>query len=316
MWVLAIGDINVDIIARTKMPHKGKQVVPRDFEFHGGGCAANFAFACARLGAKSKIVGKVGADFFGDLVLDELRKGSVDVRDVAVTEGRTGITFAMSEKEERSFVTFRGENANFVERDIPLTRLDYDIVHMPAFFLLEKLRPSFSKLATRARNQGAFTSIDTGWDPFGKWSETEFLLDAIKSFDVFMPNLEEARSILGAPVAKERTLMERLFRLGPKVVVLKKGEKGSIVGEKGKKLLRVPPFRVKAVDTTGAGDVFGAAFMMAYLNSKDVEAAARFASAAASISVSGVGWSSYPTWDQVNNVLRKSGFRAVLFKLT
>lgn len=314
MWVLAIGDINVDIIARTKLPPKGKQVVPRDFEFHGGGCAANFAFACAKLGAKSKIVGKVGADHFGDFVIEELKKGPVDVRDVDVTEGRTGITFAMAEEGERSFVTFRGENATFSERDIPFTRLDYDIVHIPSFFLLEGMRPSFSRLATRARNQGAFTSIDTGWDPFGKWAETEFLIDSIKSFDAFLPNIEEARAILKAPVAKEKTLVERFLRIGPKVVVIKRGAKGSIVGEKNERVRRVPPFRIKAVDTTGAGDVFGAAFLLAYLSTKDVEVAGRFASAAAAISVAGAGWSSYPTLDQVNDFLRKKGFRAVRLK--
>jgi len=314
MWVLAIGDINVDIIARTKLPPKGKQVVPQDLEFHGGGCAANFAFACAKLGAKSKIVGKVGADYFGDLVIEELKKGPVDVQDVAVTDGRTGITFAVAEEEERSFVTFRGENATFVERDIPFTRLDYDIVYMPSFFLLESLRQSFSKLATRARNQGSFTSIDTGWDPFGKWAETEFLIDAIKSFDAFLPNLDEARAILRAPAAKEKTLMERLFRIGPRVVAIKRGEKGSIVGEKDNKIFRVPPFRIKAVDTTGAGDVFGAAFLLAYMSTKDVEVAGRFANAAAAVSVTGVGWSGYPTLGQVNDLLRKKGFRAVRLK--
>ncbi|MEW6592319.1 MAG: carbohydrate kinase family protein [Candidatus Hadarchaeota archaeon] len=332
--VLAIGDINVDIIARTSFPPKGKQVVAKDFELHGGGCAANFALACARLGVKSKLIGKVGADEFGEFALKQLKKGGVDVLDVMISEGRTGVTVAVVEGKERSFITFRGENATFSKSDILVDRLDYDIIHMPSFFLLESLRPSYSLLAAKAKKQGAcLTSLDTGWDPFGKWWRTEFLAEALKNFDVFLPNLDEARGVLRAPTVSERALVDRVLEAGPRIVAIKRGSKGSIVGQgtvpalppkvpvlsfKGpqavkqeKKFAKVKPFKVEVVDTTGAGDVFNAAFLLAYMYSKDIITAATFANAAAALSVTGPGWSGYPGWSQVNAYLRKNGLQQV-----
>ncbi|MEW5995488.1 MAG: PfkB family carbohydrate kinase, partial [Candidatus Zixiibacteriota bacterium] len=64
-------------------------------------------------------------------------------------------------------------------------------------------------------------------------------------------------------------------------------------------------------DTTGAGDVFNSAFLLAYMNTKDMTTAATFANAAAALSVTGPGWSSYPSWSQVNDFLRKNGFQQV-----
>ncbi len=313
MKVLAIGDVNVDIIVPSKIPEKGKQVTVESFQIHGGGCAANFVLACARLGAKSKLIGRVADDVFGRFVLDKLRKEGVDIRDVAVSaDGKTGATVAFVEGAERSFVTYRGENAAFSDADISadIGKIDANLVHIPSFFLLEKLRPSYAKLARRARANGAATSFDTGWDPFGKWGKTKFLMNALKNFDIFLPNMDEARAILRDSRASEAQLARKFFELGIKAVAIKEGGRGSFVANKHKSA-RIPAFRVRVVDSTGAGDVFNAAFLMAYLAGKDIVAAGRFANAAAAISVTGAGWSKYPTLAQVNKLLRERGFGSI-----
>ncbi len=303
--VLAIGDTNVDLIVPSKVPAKGKQVVAKDFQIHGGGCAANFALACAKLGAKSKLVGRVADDIFGRLVLEELSRQGVDIRDVIVSAGgKTGATIALVEGAERSFVSYCGENAVFSEKDISIGKIDADLVHIPSFFLLEKLRPSYAKLARRARAVGAMTSFDTGWDPFGKWGKTKFLMNALKNFDVFLPNIDEARAILQEPRGTDAQLAKKLLELGLKAVAIKKGKQGSFVADRAKSA-RIPVFKTKVVDSTGAGDVFNAAFLVAYLSGNDIAAAGRFANAAAAISVTGAGWSRYPTLKQVNDFLRR-----------
>lgn len=308
MKVLAIGDINVDVILPSGPPPRGKQVVIGDFEIHGGGCATNFALACAKLGAEVKLIGRVGDDYWGQLVLKKLRENRINVEDVVVVKGgKTGATFALVEGAERSFITYRGENAVFSVKDVRVARIDADLVHIPSFFLLEKLQPDYANLMGKIRRKGIWVSFDTGWDPFGRWSDNKFLFAALKEADIFLPNLDEARIILRSLKADGRALVKKLFELGLRVTAIKMGERGSLVADRVK-VARVPPFEVEVVDTTGAGDVFNAAFLLAYFSKKDVVLAGRFANAAAAISVTRAGWGNYPTRSEVNALLRSSGF--------
>jgi ribokinase len=82
------------------------------------------------------------------------------------------------------------------------------------------------------------------------------------------------------------------------------GSKGCFAAEKGKKV-RLPAFKVKVVDTTGAGDVFNAGFAVSYLRGESLEYCAKFASAAAAISITGEGWSRYPSLSQVEEFLSR-----------
>ncbi len=85
--IATIGDVNVDLIARIdKMPDLGKQVITKDFQIHGGGCSANFALQCARLGMDTQLFGKVGDDVFGTYVLVELDDNKVNTKNVRLTD--------------------------------------------------------------------------------------------------------------------------------------------------------------------------------------------------------------------------------------
>jgi ribokinase len=126
--IATIGDVNVDLIARIdRMPDLGKQVVTSDFQTHGGGCSANFSMQCARLGMDIQLFGKLGDDVFGRFVLIELEDNRVDTRNVRLTDRKTGVTVAMVQGIERSFVTFRGENATYNINDIDLTKIKWKL---------------------------------------------------------------------------------------------------------------------------------------------------------------------------------------------
>ncbi len=313
MRILAIGDINVDIILRSGPPHKGKQVVINDYDVYGGGCATNFSYACAKLGAKVKLIGRVGGDYWGNHVIQELDGAGVDVCDVnLVKSGKTGVTFALVENLERSFISFRGENARFSAKDMQKEFRGFDLVHIPSFFLLESLQQDYAGLMRKAKEDGALVSFDTGWDPFGRWSGNKALPPALKMADFFLPNLDEARKILGKPKASESEAANGFLRTGLKAVAIKNGARGSFVAD-GKNSAKIPAFKVGVVDTTGAGDVFNAAFMVSYLSGNDVVVAGRFANAAAALSVTGAGWAKYPKLADVNALLRSSGFEPVRF---
>jgi len=311
MRALAIGDLNVDLFLPFGIPPMGKQVFVRDSQISGGGCAANFAVACAKLGAKSKLIARIGKDVFGKFLLEELRRHGVDDEDITVSEdGKTGVSIALVERADRSIITYRGENAAFSEADMKETKIDADLVHIPSFFILEGLRPIYSKLARKAHEAGAVVSFDTGWDPLKKWSKTEYFSEALKSSDIFLPNIYEARAILNEPKWNEKKLAEKFLQMGVKAVAIKTDKRGSFVADDSKSA-EIPPFKVNVVDPTGAGDVFDAAFLLPYICGKDVISSGRFANAAAAIKIAGSGWSSYPTLAQVNQLLQKNGFAPI-----
>ncbi|MBC7219155.1 MAG: carbohydrate kinase family protein [Hadesarchaea archaeon] len=303
--ILSIGDLNIDIVIPFEMPSHGKQVFVKDCHFSGGGCAANFAVACARLGAKSKLVSRIGADIFSKYLLTELRRHGVDEKDIVVsTRDKTGVSLAMVRGGDRSIITHRGANATLSLADLKGFKMDAELVHLPSFFILERLRPSYVKIEKWARKAGALISFDTGWDPSGRWSRTKHLLKALRGCDFFLPNLHEARSILNKPRGNPKELAEELLLMGIKTVAIKLGHRGAFVAD-GSTSAYIPPLRVKVIDPTGAGDVFNAAFLLSYIKTRDLIKSGRFASAAAAIKIAGAGWSSYPTAAQVHRFLRK-----------
>ncbi|MFN4133743.1 MAG: carbohydrate kinase family protein, partial [Candidatus Hadarchaeales archaeon] len=296
--IVAVGDINADIILRAPLPARGTQVLVDRMEIHGGGCATNFAFACARFGARAKLIARVGEDLVGEMILRKLKLGGVDISGVTVGWGSTGVTVALVEGEERSFISFRGENEIFSAGDIDEKDLDGDVVHMPSFFLLKSLQPSYPSMMKKAKKNGAMVSFDTGWDPMKWWGRNRFLMPTIKEADLFFPNFREAAEILGKRATPQK-LAEEFLRVGPKIVVVKMGERGAVATEAGGKTYTSKAFRVKVVDTTGAGDVFNAGFIVSYLRTKDVQFSLRFGCAAAALSITGVGWEKYPSFKDV-----------------
>jgi len=306
--VVSIGDINVDIILRSGFPPRGKQVVVDDYKVYGGGCATNFALACARLGVKTKLIGRIGDDYWGKSLLKKLRENGVNTADVVISKDtKTGVTYAIVDEEERSFISYRGGNAHLSITDIPLEKIQADVVHIPSFFLLQSLRPHYQKLMKHAKSGGALVSFDTGWDPFNRWRKTKYLFDALRNANVFLPNLDEARMITGKLAASPKELAERLLKMGPEIVCVKLGKNGSVVADHGG-TRKIQPFTVEVIDSTGAGDVFNAAFMVGYLKTKDIVRSGIFANAAAAISITGPGWAKYPHASEVNGFLRSYGF--------
>ncbi len=308
--IATIGDVNVDLIARIdRMPELGRQVITKDFQTHGGGCSANFSLSCARLGMDVQLFGKVGDDVFGTYVLVELEDNRVDTKNVLLTDKKTGVTVAMVQGIERSFITFRGENATYCLNDIDVSKISADIVHLPSYFLLDGLRNDYVKLIDLLHAARIKVSFDTGWDPRGFARETvDPLFEILPRVDVFLPNIDEARNILGLdPKTGPERAAEILLDMGVKVVAIKMGSDGCWVADR-KNIEYVPAFKVKVVDTTGAGDNFNAGFISGYINGRPLRECAIIGSATAALKIGGIGWSTYPTRKQVNTFLADRGF--------
>jgi len=300
--VTSIGDINVDIIT-TKlkdMPQRDSQVIAPEIALSSGGCAANFAKAVGKLGTKTRFIGKVGEDVFGDFLRGNFN--GVDLR--LLTGSKTGITVAITfEDDTRSFITYPGSNSELRVGDIDFNLIKGKCLHIASFFL-QGLREDTSKILNYAHDNKMMVSFDTGWDPRG-WSDedTKLVKNILQNVDIFFPNIREGGAITGA--RDNEDICKKLLDLGPEIIALKLGKLGCCIATRDESY-PIPPFKVETIDTTGAGDVFDAAFIFGYLKNWDLEKTGRFANAAAALSTTGYGTERYPSEGEVDKLLLKS----------
>jgi sugar/nucleoside kinase (ribokinase family) len=302
--VLVIGELNVDMVVSglDTLPKLAQEITAADLQVVLGSSSAICAAGLARLGAEVDFLGKVGDDYFGDLVTRELRELGVGtrhvVRDPAV---RTGVTISLTYAQDRALVTYLGSIAALRLTDIQTSILeDYDHMHVGSYFLQKGLQPEIQDLFELAHRTGLTTSLDTGWDPEERWGGDE-LLELLALVDIFFPNEVEACAITGTDNA-ELALRE----LGQRTVlaVVKMGAEGAMALHHGE-IVHSPGFRVDVADTTGAGDSFDAGFVFAHIvQGQPLEDALRFANACGALSATGYGGTAaQPTLQQVQEML-------------
>jgi sugar/nucleoside kinase (ribokinase family) len=302
--VLVVGELNVDMIVSglDSFPRLAQEIIAADLQMVLGSSSAICAAGLARLGAEVDFLGKVGNDYFGDLVTGGLRELGVGtryvIRDPAV---RTGITISLTYAQDRALVTYLGSIAALRLTDIQTSILKAcDHLHVGSYFLQKGLQPELHDLFDMAHRTGLTTSLDTGWDPEEKWGGDK-LLEVLALVDVFFPNEEEACAIAGASNAELalRELDQRAM-----LVVLKQGAEGAMALHAGE-IVRSPSFKVDVVDTTGAGDSFDAGFLFAHIvQGQPLEDALRFANACGALSTTAYGGTAaQPTLQQVLEML-------------
>jgi len=288
--LVVIGDCNPDVmvLGEDVTPAFGQQekLVDR-VSLEVGGSAAITAVAAARLGLKVALIAVVGNDPAGTFMLDQLAREGVDVSTVIVRDGvPTGMTVALSRGGDRAILTALGAIALLssadVSRDI-LARARH--VHVSSYFLLaDSLGPGLAGVLADARAVGAVTSLDTNWDPSGRWVD-EHLSAAIAQADLLLPNEAEALALSGAASPGAAALA--LASAGPAVAV-KLGERGVLCAEgSAMHQVSVPP--VRPVDTTGAGDCFNAGLIAGLLQGLPLPNAAALGCATGALSTGALG---------------------------
>ena len=282
--IIVVGSINMDLVAHARqIPVPGQTVIGTGFDTTPGGKGANQAVAAARLGYPVKMIGAVGApregnfDVFGQALLDNLAEAGVDTASVARVSGPSGIaSILVAENGENSIVVVPGANAKMdcatIDRQAALIR-SAGMVLCQLELPLETVRHTLALCAE--------AGVPVVLDPA---PAAQLPNEAFRQATWFTPNETEAAFYLGAISAPEQAARQ-LLDMGLKGVVLKRGAEGAYVAVAGGKAAWVKPFSVQAVDTVAAGDCFNGAFAVALLEGQDPWAAARFASAAAAISV-------------------------------
>jgi sugar/nucleoside kinase (ribokinase family) len=294
--VVCVGILVADVVGyplRT-FPDAGRLVVVDAMELHTGGCATNAATGLARLGVPVEVVGRVGNDLFGDFMLRQLNDRGIGARGVSrAAEVGTSATMVMVDADgERRFVHYSGANARLTLDDVDQAMIEgAAILHVAGALVLPGLDGEpMAELLQRARAAGVTTFLDVVWDDTGRWME--LLGPSLPHTDYFVPNLAEARAMLGLepggagePEDVARALLDR----GVGTVALKMGADGCLVMAGSGEVLRVPAFEVDVVDTTGAGDAFAAGFITGVLRGWPLDRTARFANAVGALCVTGLG---------------------------
>lgn len=279
--ILVVGSANMDLVAfADSLPAPGETLLGGAFQSFAGGKGGNQAVAVARAGGKVAFLGRVGNDLFGARLRGGLEEDGVDTRLLGTVDGASGVAIIMSGGGNNMIVVAPGANE----------AVTADVIGRNAFagirFVLAQLETPLEGVIAAARlaqAEGATFILDPA-------PARALPAELLSMVDWLTPNESEACGLLGLKSLGEPVAMARQLKaLGPRGVVLKLGGQGVVVLGQDDVPVIIPARKVTVADTTAAGDAFNGAFAVGLSEGKTAQDAARFAVAAAGISVTRQG---------------------------
>ncbi len=290
------GSINMDMIFNMqRVPDVGENVTGTNYGYANGGKGANQATALARLGAQTKMIGKVADDENGRKLVENLKKNNIDISGVSTEGTQTGLAAIIIDGEGRNrIVVYEGANAEINPDEAAECITDELDLLLVQFETDEKV---VTECVNKAVRLGIVTVVDCG-------PAKNFALEKMQGATVITPNESETKALTGVYPETESDILEAskilLERSKAKYAVLKLGERGCSVWD-GETLRIMPAYPTKVVDTTAAGDCFTAAMALEFIRSKDIYVACDMGNRAGSIAVSRMGAdASVPTVEELN----------------
>jgi ribokinase len=279
--ILVVGSANVDLVVTAEqLPGPGETILGHRFQTFSGGKGANQAVAAARAGGKVAIIARVGTDTFGERLVADLTASGVDTSEIGYVDEPSGVALIVTAATgENAIVVAPGANNRLDAAVIEsvMSKMTH-LTHVLA--QLETPIEGVLRAAERTRVTGATFVLDPA--PARRLPK-----ELLELTDWITPNEREASSLLGLD---SKTLdpfkaVRALRAMGPRNVILKMSSKGAVVLAHDAGPILVPPVSVTAVDTTAAGDAFNGAFAVGLSEGRSAVEAAKFAAAAAAISV-------------------------------
>ena len=285
--ILVVGCMNMDLFVRdcNALPGYGQSIISGDYGYSTGGKGSNQALAAAKLGGDVTMVGRVGTDTNGDQVLQALRSAGVNVDWVVRDEeAKTGLALMLVNSDGR-YVCYVSIGANFRLTVEDVRRaLDAEHYDMLVMQLEVPLEIVFASLEM-AKERGIPVFLDAG-------PAMQLPMERIRGLYILSPNEAETEALTGISVETEEGAMRAARWLyeqaAPKYVILKLGSRGALLYDGGE-MKFIPCFKVDAVDSTAAGDTFGACLAVQLCRGVPMEEAIVTAHAAAGICVSRQG---------------------------
>lgn len=279
--IVVVGSLNMDMVVRTPhLPNMGETVIGSDFRNYPGGKGANQAVAAARLGAQVKLVGRVGADSFGDILLDTLAQAGVDTTHVVQLENTaSGVAFiTVDDGGQNTIVVASGANGSLSPEDVSAAESAFS----GASVLLVQLEcplAAVERAIQLAKRHGAQVVLNPA---------PAQLLDAslLKRVDYLIPNQTELALLAGQDSIQSAIRVLHEHGVGRLVVTM--GSEGALVVD-GEFQEQVPTYPVQVVDTTAAGDAFAGAFAVGLTEGLSILQAAVWGNAAGALAVTRSG---------------------------
>lgn len=287
---LAAGIVVADHVCAPvdRLPLPGELVTTSRLDLTIGGCAANVATDLAKIGLNVGIVGRVGDDIFGRFVREELAAADVDCRHLSCssTAETSGTLIINTRGEDRRFIHSVGANAEFTGLEItPDLIRSARSLYVGGFCLIDTLTAENVADAFRiAREAGVPTLLDVVIPGPGDY--LPMLEPVLPWTDIFLPNCDEGRTILGIEDPVEQSAAFR--QLGASTVVVTCGNAGAILTCDAS-TFRSGTYQVEFVDGTGGGDAFAAGYIHGLLASATPQECLKYGSALGASSVRSSG---------------------------
>jgi len=267
--VTIAGELNLDLILYG-LPEQlapERELIADRMMLTLGSSSAIVAHNLSVLGSRVGFQSRIGDDPLGQIALDRLGQGGVDVSHVRRVPGAitTGLTVILHHQAWRNILTYMGTIAELSWDDLDLDYLSGSRhFHLSSYFLHRKLRPRTGELFRHLKSKGLTISLDTNDDPDDRFEGIE---NVLKYVDVLLPNEREACKLTGT-----RELEAAIHKLSQHVplVVVKLGPRGALA-QRGSERFVSEPVKVTPVDTVGAGDSFDAGFLHEYLRGSDLQ---------------------------------------------
>lgn len=284
--ITVIGSLNVDLVTNTlRMPKVGETILGKSFKQVPGGKGGNQADAIAKLGSAVKMIGCVGEDELGNMLVQSLQKDGVDISGIAKVKGvSTGIASITVDNDGNNciIVVAGANNMLTVER---IQEVDSAIREASVVVAQLEVPIETVKYALRAaKHLGKTTILNPA--PAAQLDD-----EMLASIDILIPNETELEAISGVKITDYDDIFSaarQLIDKGVRELIVTLGEKGCIhVDRKGFDIYKA--YKVKAVDSTAAGDSFIGALAAAISEGKMLEDAIAFATAVGALTVTKEG---------------------------
>lgn len=286
--VTVAGELNLDIILEG-LPEQlapEREILASGMTVTLGSSSAILAHNLRALGSRVGFISRIGSDPLGQISLDRLATGGVDVSLVkrSPDPALTGLTVILSHADARNILTYPGVMFDLCFDDLSLEYLtDARHFHLSSFFLHRALLPQMPRLFESMKAVGLTTSLDLNDDPDNRWNSGVW--EVLKFVDILFVNERELKQLTGATDVEAGA---RKLAGTVSYVAVKLGGQGGALFHRGE-TLRSPAHAVRIADVVGAGDSFDAGFLHQFVRGADMKACLDYANLAGAFSTTQPG---------------------------
>lgn len=300
--ITVIGSLVMDqVIKLKKFPKEGDTLFGDEINYYLGGKGANQAYALTRLGADTEMIGMVGDDNFGKAFIETFKEAGTKVSNIMISSkvGTSIASILSNYQAENKIVVMHGANFEFNAKELKkvesvLKNSDLVITQLE---LKPEIEEAIIKLCAKYK-----VPVQLNPAPAYKLSK-----EVLSKLTYITPNDLELSILTGMKtdtLENAKKAVKKLLSMGPKNVISTLGGNGAMIGDK-KGVRHIPGFKVKVVDTVGAGDAFNGGFAYAISKGHNIDEAVRFANAVGGLAVTKQGaFPSMPNLKQVNDLIK------------